>query len=63
MPLATDVGTRVEPDTVYRYRVQVDGRAWASGQRWDWLPNASGGYDRIAEEEGPTGPKCFGLAS
>ena len=35
----------LEPDTAYRYRIRIDGRAWASGQRWDWVPTASGGYD------------------
>lgn len=33
------------PDTDYRYRVEVDGAEWAAGQRWDWVPNAAGGYD------------------
>ena len=35
----------LEPDTAYRYRIRVDGREWALGQRWDWVPTASGGYD------------------
>jgi hypothetical protein len=35
----------LEPDTVYRYRIHVDGREWAPGPRWDWVPTASGGYD------------------
>ncbi len=35
----------LEPDTAYRYRIRVDGREWASGQRWDWIPTATGGYD------------------
>lgn len=35
----------LEPDTDYCYRIHVDGRAWASGVRWDWVPVASGGYD------------------
>jgi tartrate-resistant acid phosphatase type 5 len=26
----------LEPDTEYRYRVLVDGRPWAEGERWDW---------------------------
>jgi tartrate-resistant acid phosphatase type 5 len=26
----------LEPDTEYRYRVLVDGRPWAQGERWDW---------------------------
>ena len=34
-----------QPDTAYRYRIRVDGREWAPGQRWDWVPTASGGYD------------------
>jgi tartrate-resistant acid phosphatase type 5 len=37
--------TGLEPDTEYSYRVRVDGREWAAGQRWDWVPSASGGYD------------------
>lgn len=35
----------LEPDTAYRYRIHVDGRPWAAGVRWDWVPVASGGYD------------------
>src|SRR5918993_258088 len=35
----------LDPDTAYRYRIQVDGREWASGPRRDWVPTASGGYD------------------
>ena len=31
----------LEPDTEYRYRVTVDGRAWAEGARWDWGRPAS----------------------
>ena len=26
----------LEPDTGYRYRVLVDDRPWAQGERWDW---------------------------
>jgi tartrate-resistant acid phosphatase type 5 len=26
----------LEPDTEYRYRVFMDGRPWADGERWDW---------------------------
>ena len=26
----------LEPDTEYRYRVLVDDRPWAQGERWDW---------------------------
>jgi tartrate-resistant acid phosphatase type 5 len=26
----------LEPDTEYRYRVLVDGKPWADGERWDW---------------------------
>src|SRR4051794_6751555 len=33
------------PDTAYRCRIHVDGREWAPGPRWDWVPTASGGYD------------------
>ncbi len=35
----------LEPDTAYRYRIYVDGREWAPGTRWDWVPTAAGGYD------------------
>lgn len=35
----------LEPDTDYRYRIRVDDRQWAAGQRWDCLPSPSGGYD------------------
>jgi tartrate-resistant acid phosphatase type 5 len=35
----------LDRDTTYRYRIHVDGREWASGPRWDWVPRASGGYD------------------
>ncbi len=35
----------LEPDSMYRYRIRVDGREWASGRRWDWVPTAAGGYD------------------
>jgi len=32
-------------DTGYTYRVTVDGRPWAEGERWDWGPVAGGGLD------------------
>jgi tartrate-resistant acid phosphatase type 5 len=32
----------LEPDTEYRYRVLVDGRTWAGGERWDWALGADG---------------------
>jgi tartrate-resistant acid phosphatase type 5 len=35
----------LDPDTDYRYRIHVDGREWAAGQRWDCLPSPAGGYD------------------
>ena len=35
----------LEPDTEYRYQLLVDGREWAAGERWDWLPSKRGGYD------------------
>jgi tartrate-resistant acid phosphatase type 5 len=35
----------LEPDKTYRYRILVDGHEWAAGQRRDWVPAASGGYD------------------
>jgi len=34
----------LEPDTAYRYRIQVDDQEWAAGECWDWVPSASGGY-------------------
>ncbi len=43
--------TDLEPDTEYRYRVLVDGKPWADGERWDWdideatLVRAGGSYD------------------
>ena len=33
------------PDTDYRYRITIDGAEWAAGERWDWIPDARGGYD------------------
>ncbi|MCZ2822828.1 MULTISPECIES: metallophosphoesterase [unclassified Modestobacter] len=33
------------PDTRYRYRITVDGRSWAEGERWDWGPVPRGGLD------------------
>ena len=37
---ATDVNHAwvegLQPDTEYGYRVVVDGRVWAEGERWDW---------------------------
>jgi tartrate-resistant acid phosphatase type 5 len=33
------------PDTEYGYRIVVDGREWAAGERWDWVPSDRGGYD------------------
>ena len=35
----------LQPATSYRYRVLVDGREWAAGERWDWAPADPGGYD------------------
>jgi tartrate-resistant acid phosphatase type 5 len=35
----------LEPDTAYRYRIRVDGRDWAAGERWDWGPVPRGGLD------------------
>jgi tartrate-resistant acid phosphatase type 5 len=37
--------TGLGPDTEYRYRVVVDGREWAAGERRDWVPSGRGGYD------------------
>jgi predicted phosphodiesterase len=35
----------LRPDTRYRYRITVDGREWAAGERWDWGPVPRGGLD------------------
>ncbi|WP_249522144.1 purple acid phosphatase family protein [Modestobacter marinus] len=35
----------LEPDTRYHYRITVDGRPWAEGERWDWVPVPRGGMD------------------
>ena len=35
----------LEPETDYRYRVEVDGEEWAAGELWDWVPSERGGYD------------------
>jgi len=35
----------LQPDTEYRYQVEVAGKHWADGERWDWVPSARGGYD------------------
>jgi hypothetical protein len=35
----------LEPDTDYRYRVEVDGEEWAAGELWDWVAIERGGYD------------------
>lgn len=44
-----------QPSTGYRYRVVVDGRPWADGERWDWSPADRGGYDLL-----PAG-RCYDL--
>ncbi|MDQ3571225.1 MAG: metallophosphoesterase, partial [Actinomycetota bacterium] len=41
----------LEPDTQYRYRVLVDGEAWAEGERWDWV---------LGPEDDPGGPRGVG---
>ena len=33
------------PDTDYRYRIRVDDKEWAAGERWDSVPSQRGGYD------------------
>ena len=33
------------PDTAHTYRITVDGRPWAVGERWDWGPVPRGGLD------------------
>lgn len=35
--------TGLRPDTRYHYRIEVDGRQWADGPRWDWGPLDEGG--------------------
>lgn len=35
----------LKPDTDYRYRILVDGKEWADGERWDSVPSPRGGYD------------------
>jgi tartrate-resistant acid phosphatase type 5 len=30
------------PNTRYRYRVLVKGQEWATGERWDWVPDSGG---------------------
>ena len=35
----------LEPDSEYRYRIHVDGREWAAGERSDWVHRRAGGYD------------------
>jgi tartrate-resistant acid phosphatase type 5 len=45
----------LEPDTDYRYRVEVDGVEWAAGELWDWIPIDRGGYDLA-----PAG-RCYDL--
>jgi tartrate-resistant acid phosphatase type 5 len=58
----------LEPDTEYTYKVFVNGEEWASGERWDWSPQAhaleqSGGrYDnRFRTNPDPHAPAA-GLA-
>ncbi|HYO32665.1 MAG TPA: metallophosphoesterase family protein [Nocardioidaceae bacterium] len=56
----------LQPDTEYRYQVMVDGKPWADGERWDWVPVPNGGYDlaaagrsydcRFRTHPDPTGP-------
>lgn len=49
----------LEPDTDYRYRIHVDGREWAAGQRRDWVPCAAGGYDLRPEGSYDLGFRTF----
>lgn len=35
----------LSPDSDYRYRINVGGAEWASGERWDCVPAPRGGYD------------------
>ena len=37
----------LHPDTDYGYRVVVDGREWAAGDLWDWVPSDRGGNDLL----------------
>lgn len=46
----------LSPDTRYRYRIGVDGRPWADGERWDWGPVPRGGLDLRP------GGRCYTLA-
>ena len=62
----------LEPETDYRYRVKVDGKEWAAGELWDWVPIERGGYDLAPagrsydlrfrtwpHPDHPTPPVCF----
>ena len=40
----------LRPDTAHGYRVTVDGRPWAEGERWDW----------VLDEDGPGRPRPAG---
>ena len=35
----------LEPDTAYRYRVEIDGKDWIGEELWDWVPSERSGYD------------------
>jgi tartrate-resistant acid phosphatase type 5 len=35
----------LEPETDYRYHVEIDGEDWVGGELWDWVPSDRGGYD------------------
>ena len=40
----------LRPDTAYAYRVSVNGRPWAEGERWDW----------VLDDDGPGRPRPAG---
>jgi hypothetical protein len=59
----------LEPDTEYRYRVLVNGRPWAAGERHDWsveratLVRAGGRYDnRFRTFPAPDDPRTVSFA-
>lgn len=37
----------LEPDTLYRYRISVNGQPWATGERWDWDAGENGHGDLV----------------
>jgi tartrate-resistant acid phosphatase type 5 len=39
----------LQADTAYRYEVLVNGEPWASGERWDWVPQGEDVADRAEQ--------------